>query len=58
MVGLVQKVVVILTMTAALLGTTAAALPGVIPDAIPTTVPALCVQLPLLGAGVQAGYCP
>ncbi|HZN13636.1 MAG TPA: hypothetical protein VFB78_05160 [Acidimicrobiales bacterium] len=55
MVGLVQRVVVVIAMVAGLLGATAAALPG----AIPTTVPAVCVQVPLLGnGGLQAGYCP
>jgi hypothetical protein len=54
MVALLEKVVAVLAMTAALLGAFGAALPG----AIPAGVPAMCVQLPLLGAGVQAGYCP
>jgi hypothetical protein len=54
MVGLVQKVVVILAMTAGLLAGLGASLPG----AIPTTVPAVCVQVPLVGNGLQAGYCP
>jgi hypothetical protein len=54
MVGIVERLVVVITMIAVLLGTAAAALP----DAIPTTVPPVCVQLPLLGDGMQAGYCP
>jgi hypothetical protein len=54
MVGLVERLVVLLMMIAGLLGAAAAALP----DAIPTTVPPVCVQLPQLGEGMQAGYCP
>ena len=54
MVGILQKVVAILMFTAGLLAGVAASLP----DSIPTTVPAMCVHLPMLGAGVQAGYCP
>ena len=54
MVALLQRLVVLLTMAAGLLAATGAALPG----AIPPSVPALCVQLPLPGGGVQAGYCP
>ncbi len=54
MVGLAQKVVVVVAMTAGLLAGASAALP----DAIPTTVPPVCVQLPMLGDGMQAGYCP
>jgi hypothetical protein len=53
-VDLLRKVVVLLTMVAGLLAATGASLPG----AIPPSVPPLCVQLPLLGGGVQAGYCP
>jgi hypothetical protein len=54
MVGLVQKIVVIVATVAGLLG----ALGAAIPEAIPTTVPPVCVQVPLLGDGLQAGYCP
>jgi hypothetical protein len=51
MVGIIERVVVILVLVATLLGTTAAGLP----EGVPTTVPPMCVKL--LG-GLQAGYCP
>lgn len=54
MVGLIERVVAILVLTATLLGGLAAALP----EAMPTTVPPVCVPLPILGEGMQAGYCP
>jgi hypothetical protein len=52
MVGILERVVVILVFVAALLGTTAAGLP----EGVPTTVPPVCVKLPV--GGLQAGYCP
>jgi hypothetical protein len=54
MIGLIHKLVVVLLMVAGLL----AAVGGSLPGAIPTTVQPVCVRLPLLGQGVQAGYCP
>ena len=50
MVGIAQKLVVIVAMIAGVLGALAAAMPS----AIPTTVPALCVR----HAPIQVGYCP
>ncbi|MEY2425155.1 MAG: hypothetical protein QOI61_727 [Actinomycetota bacterium] len=54
-VGIAQKLVVVVAALAGLLG----ALADRLPESIPTTVPAACVQVPILNSGgLQAGYCP
>lgn len=54
-VGIAQKLVVVVATIAGLLG----ALAEQLPDTIPSTVPAVCVQVPIVAdGGLQAGYCP
>jgi hypothetical protein len=54
MVGVAQRIVVILMMVAGLLAAFSASLP----EGVSTTVPPVCVQVPALGDGMQAGICP
>lgn len=55
MVAIAQRLVIVMATIAGILGAFAESLP----DTIPSTVPAMCVPVPLAGTTqLQVGYCP